>query len=231
MNTLFLSSRDKMKKIIPCFALILYIVGAESRASPEDTTCPKALTLKEAKSLVEHGLCKSSVEFLGRQVCDEWHAFLNGTEPILPASSFAVGPTFRVERAYNGQVVWSEQNPMYVLYNAGTTGLLTTVRLLDVSPDNAEEQQEDTRYLSLAFAGQRDSSSPLHKYIESHTNDAPLVTVARSEGGVFADRGCEGLIYIRQHARRLYMLISTKHSNAWEYDSHPVLYFVIMAPP
>lgn len=220
-----------MRQIVHFFALILCIVSAESGALPEDATCQKALTLKEAKSIIENGLCKSSVEFLGRQVCDDWRAFLNGTMPTLPISNFAVGPTFRVERANNGKVAWSEQNPTYVLYNAGTTNQLTIVHLLDVSPDNAEEQQEDTRYLSQAFAGQRDSSSPLHKYIESHANDAPVVTVARSDNGVFADRGCEGLIYIRQNARRLYMLISTKHSNAWEYDTHPVLYFAILAPP
>jgi hypothetical protein len=220
-----------MKNIILFFALILCIVAAESRASPDDTPCQQALSLKKAQSLLEQGLCQSAVKFQGRPVCDDWHAFLAGTAPTLPVSSFAVGPTFRVERANNGHMAWSEHNPMYVLYNAGKTGLLTNVRLLAVNPDNAEEEQEGIRYLSAAFAGKRDASSSLQQYIESRANDGPLIPLTNAQDQAVADLGCGGRIYIRQHGKRLYVLLSTKHSNAWEYDTHPVLYFVIMAPP
>jgi hypothetical protein len=58
-----------------------------------------------------------SFTFLGRKVCDDVHAFLKGTAPAFAPGRFAVGPSFRVERAKNGNGsnLW-EYDPHPVLH-------------------------------------------------------------------------------------------------------------------
>ncbi len=164
-------------------------------------------------------------------MCDDWHAFLKGTAPTLKPHTFAVGPTFRVELLGNGQVSWSEENPMYAVYNAGYTPQLERVRILDVFPETPAEAKEGESYLVAAFSGHRDTSSSVHHYIDDHITNPPVVRLSQSPQGLVADRGCSGLVFIRQTGDRLYMLTSTRHDNDQDYDLHPVLYFTILAPP
>lgn len=202
-----------------------------SDAREPNTDCLAALSVDDAAPLIEAGLCKTDARFLGEPVCNAWHAFQGGGPPHLPVRAFAVGAAFRVEQAKNGAIAWSEHNPLFALYNAGDTEQLARVRLLDVHEGSDAEEAEATHYLTSAFGGRRDAASPVHEYIERHLQSAPLATITRSLHGQFIDDECGSFTYLRQTPERLYLLLSTKHSNAWERESHPVLYFVIMALP
>lgn len=200
--------------------------AADETPAPTTRRCAAPLSLEEARPLLEAGLCGSGARFESRLVCDDWHAFLNGSAASLAPGEFAVGPTFRVEQANNGRTLWSEQNPLYVLYGGdGSFGLL------DVSADNPEEEAEGQAYLRGAFAGTRDETSGLHRYLVESARSASRVPskLVRAVDGL--DLGCDGIVHVRAGAGRIYLLRSTKHGNAWEYDSHPVLYFSILAPP
>jgi hypothetical protein len=210
------------------------VAHATQRSTPSTETsgmCPAAPSFEEASRIAEFGLCSGPAEFLGEPVCKDWHAFLNGSTPRLASRTFAVGPTFRVERARTGALVWSEMNPIYALYNAGDSPELSAVNLLDISPDNDEEAKEGQEYLVAAFRKRRNSASSLQAYIEQRITTTPTLRVQTTRDGRVSDLGCRGQLYIRQSGERVYALLASKHSNAWEYDSHPVLYFMILALP
>jgi len=191
--------------------------------------CNAVLTLKEAEPLINAGLCRTDASFLGKPVCGQWQAFVNGTSPKLKVNTFALGAAFRVERAMNGQLLWSEQNPNFALYNTGKHEELTSIGLLSIEPENSEEEKESNRYLEALFSGGNSGTSRLEKYVLEMRNEAEKSTLSLSDSGSIGTLGCS-TIYVRQNGKRLYALISTKHGNGFDYDPHPVLYFVIFAP-
>ncbi len=199
-----------------------------AKGTPE---CAAAPTFARASELFEAGICGSPAQFLGHPVCDEWRAFLLGTEPTLGVHAFAVGPTFRVELLSNGKLIWSEENPMYAVYNAGYTRRLEVVRLLDVFPETPQEKLEGERYPAAAFGGHRDTSSSLDHYIDDHIVNPPLLHLTQSRDGLVVERGCNGRAFTRQHGDRLYLLQSRAHENDQDYDPHPIVYFTILALP
>jgi hypothetical protein len=214
--------------------------GTPTRSSRYDKTifsggatqCPKPSPLNEdIRALLDKGLCVPEEQFLGKPVCEEWHAFLLSGPRSLPAGSLALGTTFRVERATNGAIAWSEQNPMPVLLGAGATaGGELTARLMFAFPDNDEEAKEGAAFVTAAFAGLREPSSPFYRYAQSEVQHANLLTMKESQEGWSSDLGCDGLLYVRQRGGRIYLLLSTKHSNDFDFDSHPVLYFSVLTP-
>lgn len=191
--------------------------------------CNTALSVEQAKPILDAGLCKTPANFLHKPVCEEWKAFLNGGSPKLNISTFALGATFRVERAMNGKILWSEYNPMFALYNAGNSDKLESIRLLDIEAENPQEEKEATQYLESVFSGRHDVAPSLEKYILEMRSKAEEVKLDSSDSGSVGNFGCS-TIHLRQKGKRLYALISTKHGNTFEYDSHPVLYFVIFSP-
>lgn len=206
--------------------------GPSSDAGDAATSfgCHEALTAVEAKALLEEGLCKSGATFLGRPVCEDLRAFERGGAPRLSAGSIAVGATFRVEQARNGRVMWSEANPLYAVQNAGTTDELTRARVIDIHADNEREEQEALAYVRDAFErGEHDRKSGLYQYIAQTIARKTPVELTPDDLGGAAHPRCQPRLYLRGNAERLYLLISSKHSNAWEYDSHPVLYLAILS--
>jgi len=210
------------------FAAILISTSATTLA--ENLGCQSPPSLAQAMPIIEAGLCKNSVQFLGEPVCDDLRAFKKGTAPKLPVGSFAVGATFSAELSRSGTIAWSENSEMYALYNSGSTELLERIGLIDIEADNPAQQKEKSRYLSLAFSRHRDENSSLHKYIESMRDKAPATSLTSSASGMVGVFPCM-TVYVRQNNKRIYALLSTKHETDYEIDSHPVIYFVIFAPP
>lgn len=180
--------------------------------------------------IIEAAFCKNPVTFLGAPVCDDWRGFKEGTTPKLPVGSFAIGATFSAELSRNGQIAWSDNNEMYALYNVGSSEVLQTVGLLDIEADSPAQEKEKSRYIALAFSGQRDERSSLHKYIKGMRDKAPTTALISSPDGLMGEFPCM-TVYIRQNNKRIYALLSTKHETEHEIDSHPVIYFVVFSPP
>lgn len=173
-------------------------------------------------------LCEANAPFLDHPVCDEWHGFEAGAAPSLPVGKIAIGATFRVEQARTGARVWSELNPLLALMNASDTEAPRSVRMLHVSADNPSEQQEANEYIRQLFAGTAPASSGLYQYITTELPKAPAVPVTTEPNQSVTADTCGTRSYIRQAGERLYVLTGSTHSNAWEYDNHPVIYFSIL---
>jgi hypothetical protein len=177
-------------------------------------------------TLLEAGLCKTKAEFLGSPICSDVRAFKSGTAPTLPVGSFTVGATFRVEQSANGSGAWSEDNPLYALYNDGESNALSSARLLDVEPGSPAQKQEAERYFASAAAGHREESSSLHKYVESARDTAMQPSLISSPDGMVGTLPCM-TVYVRQVNDKIYAVLSTKHETSFEIDAHPVIYFVV----
>lgn len=202
-------------------------LAADKAAHYFGSNCSSPLTLDDVAPMLDKGLCKSGASFLGGPVCNDWHAFLAGTAPTFPLNGYTVGGTFRVELAKNGSLAWSEHNPLYVIYNRERTGSPVSIGIIDVSPDNAEEEAEAMRYLKSTFSGLKPSTGSLDQYIKEVAGKATEIHLQSDKSGAKGSLpGC-GEIYLRKRGDRQYALIITKHSNAWEPDSHPVIYFTI----
>jgi hypothetical protein len=191
------------------------------------------LTVEEAKPLIEAGLCKTSAEYLEQSGCEEWKTFLAAGEPSLPPKTFAVGPVFRVELTKSYQVLWSEKNPIYVLYNSGDADNLKSIRMIQVNSDNETEEREAENYLLSAFKGSRDKQSPFHAYIVGDVvrPHRMFSFTSRGDNGFMMNAGQKDVAYLRQEGKKIYLFISSIHSNAYEYDQHPVLYLAVLAAP
>jgi hypothetical protein len=193
----------------------------------------KAPSIAESKALIEAGFCKSGASYLGLSACDEWHNFLTAGKPSIPPGTFAVGPTFRVELTKSYQVLWSEKNPVYVLYNAGNSDDLQSIRVIQVTSDNATEESLTEQYILSAFRGKRDTSSPFHAYLTAdvvkHNGDTSFTE--NGNDGYMTEQDKNNVAYVRQKGNRIYLFVSSFHSNGYEYDRHPVLYLSILAAP
>ena len=182
--------------------------------------------LRQAMAILEAGLCKTAAEVFGSPVCNDVRAFRTGTAPMLPVGSFTIGVTFRVEQSANGSVAWSEDNPLYALYNVGESTSLSSVRLLDVESDSPAEAREAERYVASVAAGHRDKTSSLHQYVESARENAPQLSLISSPDGRVGTLPCM-TVYIRQIKDKIYAVLSTEHETSFEIDAHPVIYFVV----
>ncbi len=225
-----------MNRIRPIFLLncIAALLSACATGAPDRFKWPSSpLTVDEAKPLIESGLCETRAEYLEQSACEEWKIFLNAGEPQLAPQTFAVGPAFRVELSKSYQIAWSEKNPIYVLYNSGASDDLKSVGLIQVESDNAGEEREVERYLLSAFKGTRNRESPFHAYIAGDVlKPHPHFVFAHVwKNGAVAKLGEKDVAYLRQQGKKLYLFISSIHSNAYEYDQHPVLYFAVLAAP
>jgi hypothetical protein len=210
----------------------IFLCAAAIPAIAADThywgsNCTSRLTLDDVTPLLEKGLCKSGATFLGKKVCDDWHAFLAGCTPAFAPNAYVVGATFRVELAKNGSLVWSEKNPLYVIYNQDRTMSPTKVGILDVSAESPDEEAEATRYIESAFSGTKRRQTSLDEYIKGAAGKATQVVLqSESQGQKASLPGC-GEIYVRSGSERQYALILQKRGNAWESESHPIIYFSI----
>ncbi len=226
-----------VKLVTPILGLVLGCATAD-RSSPPPTSrnidstqvCKHVPTLAQANILFERTYCGNPISYRGRTICHHWRDFLSAGELLLTPSAFSIGPTFRVEQARNGLVVWSEENPMHLILNPTSDHHPDTLEFANVSPDDDDQRKEAEAYLAASFEKREDVNSSLHSYIKQLLDSKASHSFRRQAGPVYVASDCKNVIYAKASRDYIYVMLSSWHSNAWEYDSHPVIYFSLLAP-
>ncbi len=226
-----------VKLATPILGLVLGCATADrstppprSRTVDNKQVCKNVPTLAQANLLFERAYCRNPISYRGRTICQHWRDFLSARDLLLTPYAFSIGPTFRVEQSRSGLVVWSEENPMHLISNPTSFHEPDTVEFADVSPDDDDQRKEAEAYLAATFLKREDLNSSLHTYIKQLLDSKASRSFLRQSGSVYVASDCKNVVYAKTSRDYIYVLLSSWHSNAWEYDSHPVVYFSLMAP-